>query len=159
MKRMKPSLTLAVAAIAALCLLTCPNRALGGPNRTADPPSGDATGPDQSELEEEWGVRIESLRLSAAGYFIDFRYKVQDPDKAAALADQAEKPYLIDQATGARLPIPTTPKLGPLRQTAQKLEAGKIYFMFFSNARGLIKSGSQVTVVVGDRRIENLTVE
>ncbi|MGC8989010.1 MAG: hypothetical protein ACP5MD_02710 [Verrucomicrobiia bacterium] len=111
------------------------------------------------ELRDKWGVAIASLRLSAQGYFVDFRYKVLDPQKAAPLARAEWKPHLIDQATGRTLGVPTTPKLGPLRQTSVQLLEGRTYFVFFGNSRGIVKHGSKVTVVIGDCRIENLTVE
>lgn len=111
------------------------------------------------ELREKWGVEIASVRLSGQGYFVDFRYKVLDPKKAAPLAKAEWKPHLIDQATGNTLRVPTTPKLGPLRQTAVQLLEGRTYFVFFGNSKGLVKHGSKVTVVIGDCRIENLTVE
>jgi hypothetical protein len=90
---------------------------------------------------------------------IDFRYRVLDPDKAAMLGDRRYAPCLIDQASGTRLRVPNTPKLGPLRQSATRLEAGKIYFMLFANSGLLVKSGSKVTIVIGDFRAEDLTVE
>ena len=107
----------------------------------------------------DFGIDITSLRTSAGGRMVDFRYKVLDPEKAATLAKRENKPYLIDQATGTRLLVPSTPKVGPLRQTAQKLAAGKIYFALFSNRAGVVKPGSKVTIVIGDFRAENLTVE
>ena len=111
------------------------------------------------QLQKIWGIEIASLRLSARGYFVDFRYKVTDPAKAAPLTNREWKPYLIDQVTGEKLLVPSTPKLGSLRQTAQQLAAGRTYYILFGNSRGVIKAGNKVTVVVGDCRIENLTVE
>jgi len=111
------------------------------------------------DLRSTWGIEIAGLRLSGQGYFVDFRYKVLDPEKAAPLADKEKKPYLIDEATGKQFAVPTTPKLGSLRQTAQKLKAGNVYFMFFSNRSGVLKPGSKVTFVVGDCRLEHLTIE
>ena len=110
-------------------------------------------------LREKWGIKVTSLRMSGNGHLIDFRYRVFDPDKAAVLGDKQYKPYLIDQVTGTRMVIPDTPKLGPLRQSATRLEAGKIYFMLFANSGRLVKSGRKVTVVIGEFRVENLTVE
>lgn len=105
------------------------------------------------------GIHVESLRLSANGYMIDFRYKVLDPEKAAALASREQKPYLIDEASGARFLVPHTPKVGSLRQTGQQLVAGKTYWMLFSNPGKFVKSGNIVTVVIGDFRAEKLKVE
>ena len=66
---------------------------------------------------------------------------------------------LIDQASGAILIVPNTPKLGPLRQSAARLTKGKIDFVLFGNTRCIVKSGSKVTVVIGEFKAENLTVE
>ena len=110
-------------------------------------------------LESKWGIQVDSLRLSAGGFMIDFRYKVLDPVKAATLADRQAKPYLLDQATGAKLSVPRSPKVGPLRQAAENLTAGKVYFALFSNPGKLVKQGNKVTVVVGGFRAENLVVQ
>ena len=109
-------------------------------------------------LRDTWGIEVSSLRLSAGGNMIDFRYKVDDPALAGILADPAIKPYLIDQASGYTFLIPNTPKLGPLRQSADQLTPGRIYFMLFSNPGCFIKSGNKVTIAIGDFRAENLTV-
>ena len=110
-------------------------------------------------LEQKWGIEVTSLHLSANGYMVDFRYKVLDPGKAAALADPKAKPYIVDQATGAKLVVPRSPKVGPLRQSAESLTPGKVYFALFSNARRAVKPGSKVTVVIGDFKAENLAVQ
>jgi hypothetical protein len=113
--------------------------------------------PAQS-LANDWGIQVESLRLSANGYMIDFRYKVVDPKKALALASREFKPYLIDEASGAKFLVPKTPKVGPLRQTAQNLSAGKTYWMLFSNPGKFVKTGNKVTVVIGDFRVEHMKI-
>ncbi len=107
----------------------------------------------------EMGHPGHSLRLSANGYMVDFRYKVLDPEKAATLGDPKAKPYIVDQATGAKLVVPRSPKVGPLRQSAENLTAGKVYFTMFSNTGKAVKAGSKVTVVIGDFKAENLVVE
>jgi len=113
----------------------------------------------KADLEAKWGIQITTLRLSARGAMIDFRYKVLDPVKAAELANPELHPVLTEEATGFELHVPNTPKAGPLRQSAEQLEAGKIYWMFFSNLSRAIKSGSQVTVTIGDFKVEHLTIE
>lgn len=118
-----------------------------------------AAAPSAENLEKKWGIQVTSLRMSAQGRMVDFRYKVLDPDKATTLSDREAKPYLLDQASGKKLLVPKAPKIGPLRQTAQKPEAGKVYFALFSNPGQVVKGGSKVTVVLGDFRAENLTVE
>jgi hypothetical protein len=112
-----------------------------------------------SQAEKSLGIKVESLRLSAAGYIIDFRYKTIDPEKAAVLFSREKKPYLLDEATGAVFAVPAPAKVGPLRQTTNKPVAGQTYFMLFGNAGKLVKAGDKVTIIFGKYRIEHLTVE
>ena len=131
---------------------------LKGGAATNDAPRPATAAPSPS-LEERWGIQVASLRVSGAGRMIDFRYRILDPEKAALLGDRNLKPVLIDQATHRKFGVPVAPKVGSLRQTSVKLTAGRIYFVLFGNTEQLIKSGSKVTVVIGDFRAENLTVE
>jgi hypothetical protein len=48
--------------------------------------------------------------------------------------------------------------VGALRQKTIKPEAGRIYFILFGNPN-VVKEGSKVTLVIGDVKVENLTVE
>lgn len=110
--------------------------------------------------ENKLGIRMEGLRLSAAGYMLDFRYRVLDPDKAAALLDRKIRPYLLDEATGAQLGVPDTAKLGQLRTTGRnKAVVDRNYFIMFANPGRQVQPGSRMTLVMGDARIENLIVE
>jgi hypothetical protein len=110
------------------------------------------------DLAEQWGVEITSVRMTAAGHMIDFRYRVLDAQKAGPLFKRENKPYLIDEASQKVLSVPQTAKVGPLR-TSGDIQEGRIYWMFFGNTSGLVKSGSKVTVGIGDFRAENLIVQ
>lgn len=124
-----------------------------------DDKAAEAPAPErEAGIEERWGIRIIALRLSAGGNMLDFRYRLTDPEKARPLFDRRIKPYLIDDMSGARLLVPNAPKLGAMRQTPRNPVAGKDYFVLFANP-GIVKAGSKVTVVIGDFRAENLTVE
>jgi hypothetical protein len=112
-----------------------------------------------TSLAEQWGIEIVGVRLSAAGYMIDFRYKVLDPDKAAPIAKKENKPCLIDQASHAKLLVPSMPKIGALRQTATKLIPGCVYGAMFANPAQTVKVGSKVTVVIGDFKVADLVVQ
>ena len=111
-------------------------------------------------IEEQWGVKIESLRISGAGNLLDFRYRIIDPEKASHLVDRRNKAYMIDQASGKVLSVPTTAKVGPLRQTVRYglPKKDRIYFILFGNPH-VMKSGDKVTVVIGDFKAENILVE
>lgn len=129
-------------------------------------PSADSQGVDalaqmlalNAELKERWGVEIVSLRRTAHGHMLDFRYRVLDPKKAAALFERQTKPTLIHQPTGKVLAVPKTAKVGPLRSSDTPKE-GRTYWTFFGNAGGLVKTGDKVTVAIGDFRAPNLIVE
>jgi hypothetical protein len=103
-------------------------------------------------------VKVIGLRPSAAGYMLDFRYRVLDAKKAAELVNRKTKPYLIVEKDGSTLHVPVTSKLGPLRQSAQFPKENRNYFMFFANPGRHVKSGDAVTVVIGDFKAENLIV-
>ena len=116
-----------------------------------DAPATETAAPSPS-LEEQWGVEVVALRLTGAGYMLDFRYKVIDADKAAELFERANKPVLIHNATGARLEVPRPAKTGPLRPTNPP-QAGRVYFMLFSNP-GVVEAGDEVTIEIGDFRAD-----
>jgi len=109
-------------------------------------------------LAEKWGVELLPLRLTAHDHMLDFRYRVLDADKAAALFVRKIKPRLIHQPSNKVLSVPDTAKIGPLRNS-NKPQAGRNYWMFFGNAGGLVKRGDPVTITIGDFRAENLIVE
>jgi hypothetical protein len=109
-------------------------------------------------LEERWGIRVLGVRLTSGGYMIDFRYQVTDAAKAAPLFDRKVHPVLMDEATGAKMAVPNPPKIGPLRPTGEAA-ADRNYFMLFANPGNYIKSGSKITVQMGDFRAEHLIVE
>lgn len=115
--------------------------------------------PRQDGIVDTLGIEIEGIRLSAAGYMLDFRYRVLDPAKAAPLLDRKIQPYLLDHASGARLAVPDSPKVGRLRTTSRnKVIPGRSYYMLFANPGRHLQAGSRVSLVAGDARIDDLTV-
>lgn len=110
-----------------------------------------------SPVEEQWGVRPVAIRLAAANHFLDFRFKIIDPEKAVQLMQRNTHAYVIDEASGKVLPVPIT-KLGPLRANAIKPKADKHYTILFSNSGRHVKPGSRVTVVIGTFKAEHLIV-
>ena len=109
-------------------------------------------------IEEQWGIEVQEIRLSAAGYMLDFRYKVVDPDKAVPILRRPVESYVVDQSSGRKLLVPRPPKVGSLRQTTLKPEAGRIYFTIFANPGKFVKPGNKITVAIGDMQIEDLVV-
>lgn len=111
--------------------------------------------------ENKLGIRVEGLRLSAGGYILDFRYRVTDPARAAPLLDKRIRPYLLDETSGAQLAVPDTPKLGQLRTTGRNkvIHDDRDYFILFANPGRFVQAGSKMTLVMGDLRVGNITVE
>ena len=64
----------------------------------------------------------------------------------------------MDQESGKVYNVPVT-KLGPMRGTTVQPKRGKQYFILFNNSDMGIRRGSRVAIVIGDLKLENLTVE
>ena len=103
---------------------------------------------------------MDELRVKQAesGELIRFTWRVLDPDKAKPLNDKKIQPVLIDPTAGVQLVVPTMEKVGQLRQSSAP-EAGKSYWMAFSNSGRPVKRGDRVTVVIGQFKAEGLLVE
>jgi hypothetical protein len=127
-----------------------------------------------SPLEVQWGIQIAGLELAIGGSAVDLRYKVVDPEKAALLAECNTAPYLIDQASGAKIPMTPSEKEGafPQRSRARmarqagafppspnRLMIDKINSILFPNLDRKVRSGSKVVLVLGNSRTDALTVE
>jgi len=118
------------------------------------------SGNEQSgrDTAERWGIEIEGLRLTSANYMLDLRYRILDPAKAGKVLNAKSKPYLIVEGNGSKLLVPNAAKVGPLQQTRGKLIPGRSYFMFFVNPGQMVKSGEQVTLVVGDMVAKHIKI-
>lgn len=107
-----------------------------------------------------WGVDSLSVKWTESGEVIRFAYRVLDGNKAVQLNDKKAEPALISPEKGVKLVIPALENIGLLRQTPTgKPEAGKVYWMAFSNKGRLVKRGDHVNVVIGTFRAEGLVVE
>ncbi|MFZ2650959.1 MAG: hypothetical protein WA210_12735 [Burkholderiaceae bacterium] len=115
---------------------------------------------EPASVEETFGIRVESLNLSAAGSMLDFRYRVLDPAKAAPLLNRKLKPYLLDEARSAKLGVPVTPVLGSIRQTSRNnvIHTDRSYFIMFGNPGKAVQSGDKVSLLLGELKITDLTV-
>jgi hypothetical protein len=105
-----------------------------------------------------WGVDSLSVKTAESGEMIRFSYRILDPAKAQQLNDKKAEPSLIDPQAGVRLVVPTMEKVGQLRQ-ATTPEAGKSYWMAFSNKGRLVKKGDHVSVVIGKFHADGLVVD
>ena len=135
-------------------------------SRTAAPPAKHKASPyrpgvpDSAKgyLQAMWGVDNMLVRHMASGNLIRFSYRVTDPVRAKALGDKLATPLLYGQRSRALLHIPVMDKVGQLRQTGTA-EAGREYWMVFSNKGNVVKPGDRVDVVIGSFHADGLMVE
>jgi hypothetical protein len=109
-------------------------------------------------MKRQWGVEVLFVRQTSAGYMLEFRYKVLDPEKAAPLFDRQVKPLLSHGESGATLIVPTPAKTGALRNSNNPI-AGHTYWMFFANPGKLVDQGDLVSIRIGDFVADGLVVE
>ena len=105
-----------------------------------------------------WGIDAITVKSAESGELIRFTYQVLDPDKAKPLNDKKNEPSLIDPRASVKLVVPSLEKVGQLRQSSTP-EAGKVYWMAFSNKGRLVKPGDRVNVVIGNFQANGLVVE
>jgi hypothetical protein len=105
-----------------------------------------------------WGIDEISVRLVESGELVRFTYRVLDPDKAQILNEQAQTATLDDPKSGVSLVVPTMEKIGQLRQTAAP-EAGRSYWVTYSNKGRRVKRGDRVDVVIGRFKADNIVVD
>lgn len=109
-------------------------------------------------MKRKWGVEVQYVRHSAAGYMLEFRYKVLDAKKAKSLFERQTKPILTHYKTGAKLTVPAPAKTGALRNSNPP-KSGITYWMFFGNPNKLVKKGDSVEVKIGEFLVSNLVVK
>lgn len=109
-------------------------------------------------LKRTWGIEILFVRATSAGYMLEFRYRVIDPDKAKPLFDRQTKPMLTHEESGAQFIVPTPAKTGALRNSNPPLE-DHTYWMFFANPGRYVKQGDLVTIEIGDFVVDELVVQ
>jgi hypothetical protein len=105
-----------------------------------------------------YGVDSLGVKLTESGQIIRFSWRVLDPRLAKPLSEKEAQPALIDPKAGVSLVVPTLENIGMMRQ-ASTPEAGKSYWMAFSNKGRIVKKGDRVNVVIGQFRADGLAVD
>jgi hypothetical protein len=108
---------------------------------------------------EASGIKIERIHPSVGGQMLDMRYRVVDVGKAKLAMNRTAQIYLIDQASGMKLPVPNMAKVGKLQQHPEKTEGDKVFWIFFNNPGAMVKPGAKVTLVIDGIRIEDIVVQ
>lgn len=121
---------------------------------------GQAAQTEKPNIETTYGIKVEGLRLTAAGSMLDFRYRVIDAQKAAPFLNGKIQPYLVDETRTARLGVPDTPTLGRIRQTSRNgvIHTDRSYFIMFGNPGKALQTGDKVSLLLGQVKITDLTV-
>jgi hypothetical protein len=102
-----------------------------------------------------YGIDVTLVAVTAAGGLIELRYQVVDPDKAARIVhDAALAPALVVEATGETLRMAAPP-----HHHGAELRLGGTYFFLMANAHNAIHRGDEVTLVVGDARLEHVRAQ
>jgi hypothetical protein len=109
--------------------------------------------------EAVWGIEAPSIKAVESGVILRFSYRVLDPEKAKPLNDKKLNPLLVSPEKGVQLVIPSMEKVGQLRQAPHEIEAGKSYWMAFSNSGRIVKPGDRVDIVIGSFHARGLLVE
>jgi hypothetical protein len=106
-----------------------------------------------ADLERDFGIHVERVAVTAAGGLVDLRFTVVDQDKAIALFhDAATVPALYVEQQGIVL---RTKKMGH----HLSLVTGGRYFILFSNAGGIVQSGTSVSVLINDVRLTAIAAQ
>lgn len=105
-----------------------------------------------------WGIDSLNVKWVESGEMIRFTWRVLDPQKAQVLNDKKLQPALIDPKAGVSLVVPVMEKVGQLRQSVPP-EAGRSYWMTFSNTGRPVKRGDRVSIEIGPFHAENLAVD
>ncbi len=98
------------------------------------------------------------MHSTNAGNLIRFSYRVTNPALAQVLNDRQYTPAMVAPRRRVVLQVPVMEKVGPLRQ-ALAAEAGREYWMVFSNKGNLVKPGDRVDVLIGSFHADGLLVE
>ena len=105
-----------------------------------------------------WGVDSLGVKYAESGELLRFNYRILDTRKAAPLNDKKLEPALIAPRAHVKLTIPSLEKVGQLRQSSTP-EAGKVYWMAFSNKGRPVRPGDRVNIVIGNFHADNLLVQ
>ena len=96
-------------------------------------------------LEEEYGVQMYLVAVTAAGGMVDVRYRIIEPDKAAKLVDPEDggiMPMVYVQNGDIML-------MPDMHMRTQQLIADRMYFTLIPNTQNAVHRGTIVTVSFG----------
>ena len=110
-------------------------------------------------MQDDWGIQPVHARISAAGYMIEFRYKILDTEKALIMSDRKDFPYLQAMKSRAKLSVPFGPTVGFLKSNRKFIKKGKNYIAMFSNEGKHLNRGDKVKIQIKDQLSEAITLQ
>ena len=111
------------------------------------------------DMEKDWGIQPVHLRISAAGYMMEFRYKVLDVEKALILSDRKYFPSLLSMKSRAKFSVPYGSTVGYLKSNRKFLKQDRNYITMFSNENRHMLPGDRVRIQVKDQMTAELTID
>jgi hypothetical protein len=113
---------------------------------------------EETMLVRLWGIDSVHVTETSSGSLVKFSYRVVDAEKAKILNSKQNAPMLTVQRNRAHLEVPTTEKVGQLRQVATP-ENGHEYWMVFGNSGHVVQVSDLVDITIGEFRSHGLVVE
>ena len=110
----------------------------------------------QQELEEKYGLRVSLLGATAMNSIVDFRMKVLDAEKAGEILSSDHHDELGLMVNGDESDIITAAHMS---RHGTILKDGNLYITFFPNPGNQIQSGTPVSVVFGELRLEPIVAQ
>jgi len=104
----------------------------------------------QSALEEQYGLHVYLVAVTAAGGLVDVRFKFVDGEKAKLLLQDPEN-FPTLQVSGSQVTL-TAPEEG--RPAEITFEDGANLFLLYQNAAGIVKPGTPVVIRFGDIQVD-----
>ncbi len=105
----------------------------------------------QSALEEDYGLRVQLVAVTAAGGLVDLRLQIVDAEKAEA--------FLSDSANIPALRVGDGAILRTSEDAAEQdiqFEDGKSIFMLFPNTGNVLKPSDPVNIIFGNLQLETI---
>ena len=103
-------------------------------------------------LEEQYGLRVNLIAVTAAGGLVDLRLKIVDAEKAKQLLqDKKNFPALFIPDENVTLNVPEDTK----GEEIEFVDESNIFLMY-PNAGNVTKRGTMVTVIFGDIALEDI---
>jgi hypothetical protein len=98
-------------------------------------------------LEEEYGLQVAQAATSARNSLVDIRMKVLDPEKAEELIEDGHFALLVGD------------KLIPAPHVSRHMLVNKTIIVLFPNQKNIVKSGTPVSVVFENLKVEPVAVK